>query len=185
MTFQYLAVLKADGGAARQPTVPYRALRQDLGRWQALLLWKRDWLDLPDLDRTAAMLSHQARLAIGVYMEMNDWGYCVGASDGDVDFRVVVNEPLADLEPEGKWALEQCVAAAGSPAWKDDAAGRVQRWAAKVPYEATAKEEVHAEEVLEVLNSDAPFADDPLDDLTRMLGIPSVRWPLKHEWPFE
>jgi hypothetical protein len=181
-TFQYLVVSNAGGTATSPPDGPYQIVRQDLGHWTAFLL-QGAIVELTDLDRTTATLSEHTRLAVGLYVEFSDWGYCVGASDGDVAFRIVVNDSLAELGPTGRWALEQCAALAHSPAWKLDAATRVQRWAAQVPYESTVQE-VAAEDVLVVLNEGAVFADDALDRFTRMLGIPSVRWPMEQPWPY-
>jgi hypothetical protein len=177
---QYVASHPPRGRLARHPAIPVRSMHQDLGRWEAWLL--RDVLSLIDLDRVTAALAKQRGRAVGVYVEMSDWGYCVGASDGGVDFRVLTNDFIAMENAEGRRTVQQGIALAGSSDWKHDAAKRIERWAAELPSDAAAPDIVPAEDVLAIIRKSATFANDPLNELTRMLGIPSVWWPQKHEW---
>jgi hypothetical protein len=183
VTFQYVATHPPLGRVARHPAIPVRSMHQDLGRWEAWLL--RDVLSLVDLDELTTALSGQGGRTVGVYVEMSDWGYCVGASDGGVDFRVLTNDFIAMENAEGRWVVQQGIASAGSSDWKHDAARRIELWAAKLPPDAAAPDIVHADDVLTIISKSATFADDPLNQLTRMLGIPSVRWPQKHEWSYD
>jgi hypothetical protein len=104
----------------------------------------------------------------GVYVETSDYAYVVGASGGEITFRVVLNDFIAQDAREGGWALERCAALAGSPIWRIDAARRVVEWAAKTP------KVIGAEDVLALLNKHWVLATEAAAEFTVSIGIPDI-----------
>ncbi len=176
-TFQYLVVRDVgdDTAAARAAAaMPGPVTRQELVGWTVVSA--SELLVPSDLARIAAVASGSGSLVVGVYSELGDFGYCAGASDGEVAFHVVLKDKSAHNYPEGEWALELCFAMAGSPSWKDEAARRVQRWAARIP------EVVTAEAVLVMLNRSWIHAEDAVAEFVELLGIPPANVSALLDW---
>ncbi len=176
-TFQYLVVRDTGEGveASRAAAaMPGPVTRQELAGWTVVSA--SELLVPSDFARIVAVASESGSLVIGVYSETGDFGYCVGASDGEVAFHVVLNDKNADNYPEGEWALKECFTMAGSPSWKDEAAQRVQRWAARIP------EVVTAEAVLGMLNRTWIHAEDAVAEFVELLGIPPVNVRALLDW---
>jgi hypothetical protein len=176
-TFQYLVVRDAgDGKAAARAavTMPGAVTRQLLVGWTVVSA--SELLAPADFAHVATVASESGSLVVGVYSERGDFGYCVGASDGEVAFHVVLKDNSALNYPEGEWALELCFAMAGSPNWKEEAARRVQDWAARIP------EALTAEAVLVMLNKHWIHAEDAVAEFVELLGIPPVNVSALLDW---
>lgn len=169
MTYQYLMIRDANADPATchyTAVVPQTAGRHQADHWIAIVL--REPIGLLQLDQVASHASAPSRLVAGVYVETSDYAYIVGASGGEITFRVVLNDLIAQDAREGGWALEQCAALAGSPIWRIDAARRVVEWAARIP------KVIDAEDVLALFNKHWVLATEAAAEFTVSIGIPDI-----------
>ncbi len=166
-SYQYLMVSDGKGDfRAELSELPEEPGLHQADGWRAIVLPRL--IELPQLERVAARLSSSSRLVAAVYVETSDYAYFVGASGGEVTFRAVLNDLIAQDSREGSWALEQCVALADSPIWRFDAAQRVVAWAAQIP------KVVGVEDVLTLLNRNWVLATEAAAEFTRVIGVPDV-----------
>jgi hypothetical protein len=170
LTFQYVLVR----GAVPQLQAPegpsFRGSRYDLAGWTAFIVDTEDLLSLAELEQLVATSSRAHYVALGNYVETSDYGYCIGASDGNIDFRFVVNPRGAEGLVEGMWALERCREASGSEAPNPETVEQVQSWAAKLGKTAS------AEDVLEILDRDWVYPEEGVREFVHLLEIPDIDW---------
>lgn len=169
MGFSYQYFMVSDGMGdfrAELSELPEAPAWHQANGWRAIVLSRL--VELPQLERVAVRLSSASRLVAAVSVETSDYAYFVGASGGEVAFRAVLNDLIAQDSREGSWALERCVALADSPIWRFDATQRVVAWAAQIP------KVVEAEDVLALLNRNWVLATEAAAEFTRVIGVPDV-----------
>jgi len=141
-----------------------------LDGWTAFIVDTDNLLNLAELDQLVATSSRAHEVVLGNYVETSDYAYCIGASDGGIDFRFVINPRGAEGLIEGMWALEQCREGSGSRPWKPQVVEHVAAWLAKLG-RATS-----AEDVLRILDRDWVYPEEGVREFVQLLGIPDIDW---------
>lgn len=170
LTFQYLLVRGSNAQLEVPKNTSFRSYRHELEGWTAFIVHTQDLLDLAEMEQLAAVTSQAHDLTLGNYVETSDFGYCIGASDGRIDFRVVINPHGAEGLVQGMWALERCRTASGSTAWQLQAAQDIRTWAAGLI------ETPNAEAVLRILDKDWLYSEEGVRELVRLLQVPDIDW---------
>ena len=170
LTYQYLLVKGAILQLDAPEDISFAGSRHELPAWTAFINHAEDPLGLAELERLAAISSAAHDLTLGNYVETSDYGYCIGASDGRIDFRFVINPRGAEGLIEGRWALERYRSEAGSGAWKPSAVEHIQSWAARLG------RTVSQEAILEILDTEWTYPEQGVRAFVNLLGIPDIDW---------
>jgi hypothetical protein len=169
LTYQYLLVRGAAQGLEAAENTP-RHVQHQVDGWTAFIVDTEDLVGLEQLEHAAAMTSRAHGITMANYVETSDYGYCVGARNGNIDYRVMVNPDGAEGLVEGMWALERCRADLGPGGWSPQVMERVQAWADSFGVA------VSLDDLVEVLNRHWVYPEDGVKRFLQVVGVPDIDW---------